>query len=353
MIEVETQNSLDGMPPIINLFTNWSASRIERMLQCGLKEYNTHHHDPPLKLPTYANLTQGKFLHSLIENFWNEKGEPKYKKVESFEGRIKGNWKMMIKRSTLGGQFIEWKSKEEPWIYLHDTLKIASTVYESCLKRGPPVFAEYYFYFALNGVKLRGSIDELRKNAMIVDHKTYMLSYDPEKPWNKADLDEKIQFTVYALATAASAYLDEDFASKLEIEVDRKLPWKENLEKINSQLNLKMHLLRKGEFVDIKRRSIAQINELFPLIKNLDEQTTKNIFTANRGYQCLHCPAYKPCYNDRENGLLPLPKRNGQVALFRDEDIKPFPGPIDLRKSLYKKKRQNKIGRQLRLPFGS
>ena len=85
-----------------------------------------------------------------------------------------------------------------------------------------------------------------------------------------------------------------------------------------------MHLLRKGEFVDIKRRSIAQINELFPLIKNLDEQTTKNIFTANRGYQCLHCPAYKPCYNDRENGLLPLPKRNGQVALFRDEDIKPF-----------------------------
>ena len=340
MVIIESQNLFFSIPSI-----KWSSSRLERFLECNLKDYYTYIH--PVRLATNADLTLGKFVHSMIEKFWNDKELPKYKTVDTFKNAMKAKWNFMVSQGTSRGQPLKWRTKQEPWIYRNKMLGLTEIIYKRCSEIGQPKYAEYPFDFVLGGVRFIGSIDELRNPRTVIDHKNYGEYFDPKAPEFQEKLDKKLQLTVYSLAVAVNAYLDHKFASSLEIEVNRKLSWEENLESISSKLDIFMHLVRTGEHIPTQRRTINQYKDLFDLVKKIDEQRARNIFTPNRGNHCYNCNAFEQCTYDTEHGLLPVQKEDGQLSLL--ESIQIYPEPVSLIKP--RNKKEKKKTRQRRLKF--
>ena len=324
----------------------WSASALETYNSCGASYYYTHN---GIALPTPSEMTLGKLIHSLAQNFWNEKEEPKYKSRDSFKNAAVAQWNFIARLASSRGQPTKWRYQAEPYVLRKDVAKTAEVLYDTLIKRGQPPYVEGYFDFFIKGVRFVGSIDELRKNATIIDHKNYPEDYNPYSLENKEILDNKIQFTLYALAVAANAYLDPEFASDLGIEVNKRWSWEKSLEKINSQINLEMHLTRKGEFVPIKRRRLYQFDELINLAKEFEKRIASSDFPTNRGEHCRYCIALEPCAKDTANDSLRKPTEGGQVSLFKE--IASYPEPVSLKPIRCQRKKEGKEGKQLRFPF--
>jgi len=296
------------MKPII-----WSPSRISLASKC-LKAYY-YNYISKEKFPTNGEFAAGVLLHRKMEKFYKEDRTPKYKSPESFANASMAQWQRFnINTGKSRGQPIKWRSENHPYILKHMIGEACKTVYPAYANQQPPIETEFSFEFCFGNRFYRGSIDEIRNNATIRDHK----SDGFERP--QTSLDNDIQFTNYALAISQYLYADKKLRKKVNISKELKEEIK-NKEKIILPIGIEIHYLRTGN-IKTTTRNDSHYYELTEIIDELEEQIRRRNFKRNLGKHCDFCLFNEACARDTKQSNIVIPE-NPQLQLFATSEPKP------------------------------
>lgn len=260
---METDNAKfwENVPENLRDIIWWNPTKFNIASSCLKKYFFEYIKKEKVPIPNYFAL--GTFLHRKMEllyrgSFGNL--EVAYKSAESFYRATKASWiRDVINSGEVQGKKIEWRDKKEPWESIGVIKEICYKAYERYLMEGVPLDIEIPIKFELNGSFFRLRVDELRKGAIIRDHKTgkffpgeYELNYLP-------------QLTMYALAVSCKAYSDREFAAKFGITQPEKLLG--NPHYISPEIKTQYFHMRTSEIIT-RNRTDEHYNEL---VQSLDD----------------------------------------------------------------------------------
>jgi len=285
----------------------WSPTKIKVAQSCLKKYYFEYILRDKIPIPSY--FASGIFLHKRMEslykgNFGNL--ELAFKSAESFYKQSRAIWiRKIIKEGEIQGKKIAWKNKDEPWELIGLIKQICYQAYQRGLEEGPPLGTEIPIKFEFNGNFFNLRIDEVRKGAVIRDHKT--------GKWSESDfeLGYLTQLTMYALAISCKAHKDEAFSKVFGISNPEELGGNKYI--ISPEVETQYYHMRSGN-ISKTRRTDQHYYELKESLDDLESRIRSGLFPVNR-QECGRCIHQKVC--DQNSSAVIYPKiENAQLNLF-------------------------------------
>ncbi len=285
----------------------WSPTKLEAATSCLKRFYFQYIKKEKVSIPGYMAL--GTFIHSKMESLYDgEFGNlhVKFKSAESFVNSSVGQWKrIIIKEGKIQGNKIDWKDKNEPWTFIPVIRDLCLKAYQKYLDEGTPLKVELPIRFEFGEHYYNLKVDELRKGAIIRDHKTGRFFED------KFSLNYKPQLTMYALAISCLAYLDRNFAEIFGIKEPEKLAGNPNI--ISPEIKVEYYHMRSNTIIQTERTD-AHYYELSQNLNDLESRIRSGIFPVNR-YECARCLYQKVCDQTTAATIYPK-KEDPQLNMF-------------------------------------
>ena len=285
----------------------WSPTRFKVASSCLKKYFFEYIKKEKVPIPSYFAV--GIFLHKRMESMYKgEFGnlEVAFKSAESFYKQSKAIWiRKIIEEGEIQGKKISWKDKKEPWELIGLIKQICYRAYEKYLEEGPPLGIEIPVNFELNGNFFRLRVDELRKGAIIRDHKTGKWLED------EFELNYLPQLTMYALAISCKAYDDHEFAKVFGINNPEDLAGNKYF--ISPEIKTQYFHMRSGKIITRQRTD----NHYFELAESLDDLESRiksGEFPVNR-HECGNCIYQKVCDQTTAGTIYPKIE-DSQLKLF-------------------------------------
>ncbi|MBS3172343.1 PD-(D/E)XK nuclease family protein [Candidatus Woesearchaeota archaeon] len=304
----------------------WSPSRLKVAESCMAKYY--YMYIKPETSTSTAEMAMGDLFHRLMQEFYKESGEPKYKSAEAFANTAVARWQFMIRQEATKGRKIVWGYKAEPYVFKNKIIpETGNIIYNTYQNRIPPVENEFGFNVEIDGIHYRGFIDaifpfsEQTGKVAVADFKTHRV--EPRKEKLRTDH----QFTVYHLIVG--------FLLKNNLELRRKVGIPDDLAEIvgidgvymSPHIEMQWHQLRNGNIIPTERTD-KDYPWLVRSIEDRVEQIEKQNFSRHPGYDCNFCPVKRKCDGDLKSRI--------KLEIPESPQIEIFPTPEKKKKGLRK-----------------
>src|SRR3989344_2813509 len=172
----------------------WSPSSLKLALDCELAYY--YKYVRHINVPKSGRQTAGSFLHTRIQNFFEESGE--YKSGESYAAAMRGRWYYNTEGSKFRDESIEWQDDKERHSLGREIENACRLIYARYIKEGRPLFnPELKLEANIEGKSYFGVVDEIRTGHVVRDHKFTRRDMNAHK--NIVKLNTDLQFTMYSV----------------------------------------------------------------------------------------------------------------------------------------------------------
>jgi len=269
---------------------SWSASSLNLAQRCSFAYYLKY--ELNIKEIPLPRMVLGKHIHKWAHLFckrYKKKGGIPFKSEESFYNQVKGDWIRNYYVKPI--EKVSWSSKEEIFTLAKTLLKDLCINYYDMYKEETPLFTEHKFDFIIEGIRLRGAIDEIRKPSngkyFIRDIKT-----GSPKP-TKEELENKMQFIIYALALGSLAHKHKEVREQIGISNKDAERWYGNPDYLNDKIIVEYLHLKSKETFPVSFTNLNYYNLLDAIEQTEKDQREGNFFPTNKEKNpkiCKFCP---------------------------------------------------------------
>ena len=295
----------------------WNATKLEQAADCLFKCYLINVEKE--RYPATGPMKKGRLLHTATQTdrFFNADGTPFYRTPESFTNAMVAKWKYVLRKAREGEEEISWKYDEEPWKLMKDIKEMSPSVYMRYVREGPPTFCEKPFDIEVDGRRINGRLDEIRRGPVFRDKKT-----GNSRP-GEMTLAYNHQFTIYNLAICVMAMKDPVFADMVGLTPEDVEMILSGPSPVSERIRGEYYFMKNDELIEMPRDQLNYA-ELCETIDDYDERIESGNAHPERGYHCDGCEVKAAC-DSRSAAVFAPASRASQLDLFGEMPHTPSP----------------------------
>jgi len=238
-----------------------SVTQLKMYLRCPLQYFFRYGCD--LKIPPTGDMTLGRTIHQTLGDNYRQKLESRRDlPISDVTDIFSDYWEREIQETV-------FRPDEKPGELKDQGVELLTAYHENIAPAVQPVEVEREFLIdtGVTELPLKGYIDLIDEQGIIIDHKTSKRSYPP----NSAEKD--LQLTAYALAYR-TLYGENESGVRLDVMVRNKQP---KIQQLSGQ------------------RTIEDIKRFLRIARQVERGIKNEVYYPNEGYMCNICGYYDMC----------------------------------------------------------